>query len=81
MRATVSKQKFDYSFFYLLGLELKTNSVQPKTLLCIYMYIPLDLLNVIAPFSEVSSCNYSDHLKCSSPARNAFVSSAKSVCL
>ena len=84
-------------------LAFKTNSVPPKTQLC--MEIPLDLLNVITPVSEVSSCDYSNHLDinsawkslvahcvcawlklkhafstCSSPPRNTFVSSAKSVC-
>ena len=59
--------------------------MQRKAQLCIYK--TLDLLNVIAPISEVSSCNYSDHVHCSSPARTlsslapkAFVSSTKIVC-
>ena len=80
--ATLSKQKFDSVFS--MYLALKTNSMQLKTLL--YSYIPLDLLNVIVPVSEVSSCDYSNHVKCSllsracsSPATKALVSSAKSV--
>ena len=62
MRATVSKQKFDYSFLYLLGLE-----DQLDTLFCIN--IPLDTLNVIAPVSEVNRWDCSKHLKRSSPGR------------
>ena len=60
--------------------------MQPKTLLCIY--IPMDLLNVVALVTEVSTCSYdySNHLRCSSSAQmhsslapKAFISSAKSV--
>ena len=69
---------------FSIYLALKTNSVQLKTQLCIF--IPLNLLNVIAPVSEVSSCDYSNHLKCSFPARTclslvpkAFISKASSI--
>ena len=82
MHATVSRQKFDYSFLDLHGLQV--HSVQLKTLLCIH--IPLNLLSVIAPISEVSSCAYSNHLQCSSLAQThsflepkPLISSTKSV--
>ena len=51
---------WSFELVLLFYLALKTNSVQLKMLLCIK--IPLNLLKVIVAISEISSCDYSDHI-------------------
>ena len=70
---------------FSIDLALKTTSVQPKTVLCILHTCNLYYLNVIVPVSEVSTFDYSNHLKCSSPAQTrsslvikVFISTVKS---
>ena len=62
MHATVSKQKFDYSFLYLIGFEDQFSATEDT----VVHLNTLDVLNVIGPVSEVSSSHYSNNLKMNS---------------
>ena len=72
----MSKQKFDYSFLYLLGLEDQCSSTEDAV---VYLDTLLDLLRMISPISEERSGDYSNHLNINS-AWKSLLASCVCVC-